>query len=73
MLQNLYRVMVRPCLGRRIFTRYAKAKFKLHQARDPEALAEFNRSIQGLTFPCKISTWQTPDGGDALITAFSID
>jgi len=62
--------MVRPCLARKVFQRFARAKWAAHQKRDPEALAEFNKSIQGITFPCKISTWQTGEG-DPLITVFA--
>jgi hypothetical protein len=55
-LQTTYRVMVRPCLARKVFQRFARAKWAAHQKRDPEALAEFNKSIQGITFPLDIIT-----------------
>ncbi|MDE1914392.1 MAG: hypothetical protein KGI44_33985 [Pseudomonas sp.] len=71
--QTTYRVMIRPCLGRKVFQKFARDQWKLHLDNDAGALATFNKRIRGLTFSCKISTWQPQDGGDALITAFALD
>jgi hypothetical protein len=71
-VQNVYRIMVRPCLGKQVFAKIARPAFEAHKKKDAVALAAFNKAIKGVTFDCKVSTWTPPDGGDTLITAFAL-
>lgn len=55
-VQNIYRIMVRPCLGKQVFAKLARPAFEAHKKKDPQALAQFNKAIRGITFQCKVST-----------------
>jgi hypothetical protein len=41
-------------------------------AKDPKALASFNKSIRGLVFKACINAYGGRDGGDPIITCYAV-
>ena len=70
--QRTWRVNIRACLGQQVFGTYARPLWKQHLAKDPKALAAFNKAVRGITFRCAINCFGGNDGSDPIITCYAI-
>jgi hypothetical protein len=71
--QAVYRVHVRPCLGRKVFQTYARPQWLQHVAANLEAREAFNKAIMGLEFNAAVNIWKRDDGSDPMIMCYDND